>query len=535
MNYWHLQMHYPWGPENPDKYIEPSKIVENHLIATSGDNYENIMCTKMQNGDIVLVHEGENPCYVCEIGDLVTDDNLINSLKSEYHHQVYRRITRFCNLENFKGDLKYDIRRTLTQINKPNTQKNLKNLIMQAKMSETIERIKAIALFKKNIILQGAPGTGKTYNSAAVAVSIIDENFTDFSNHDEVMKKYQQYLNNGQIEFVTFHQSMDYENFVQGIKPVVEDGLVTYEVTDGIFKRICDRASASNSSNFFTAYEKFTDEISSYTTENPYKITSINKSEFGVTVNSNGNLSLHTGTDFKKNGSIMQDKLIRCANGEKLKYYGGYYKAVIEVLKSKYNLTINEDNGSKNYVLIIDEINRGNVSKIFGELISLLEKDKRKGDIHPIEVTLPYSETGEPKFSVPKNLYIIGTMNTTDRSVGSLDYAVRRRFAFYTLETFWPDGASNDNPIEAFYSKLGKQDVRDVAKSLFDKVYNLLENASSDMDIIDLMVGNSYFMAESVEDLEFKKKYEIIPLIEEYAKDGIINLTKEKLKEIHIW
>ena len=169
----------------------------------------------------------------------------------------------------------------------------------------------------------------------------------------------------------------------------------------------------------------------------------------------------------------------------------------------------------QNYVLIIDEVNRGNVSKIFGELITLLEADKRIGGEHPIKVTLPYSK--EP-FGVPSNLYIIGTMNTTDRSVGNIDYAVRRRFAFVTLKA--------DRQI--LVNKYGEKSKQ---VQLFDAVFAFLNDDKKhpDMDIDDLMVGHSYFMADDDNELKLKLEYEIIPLIREYSKDGIINVKKNDL------
>ena len=182
----------------------------------------------------------------------------------------------------------------------------------------------------------------------------------------------------------------------------------------------------------------------------------------------------------------------------------------IKELKKNYGLLefkkgTQEGSSPKNYVLIIDEINRGNVSKIFGELISLLEADKRVGGDHPLTVTLPYSKES---FSVPSNLYIIGTMNTTDRSVGSIDYAVRRRFAFVTLE-------ADENKVP-----------EGNARNLFNAVKNFLNKSKYDMDIEDLMVGHSYFM--DANNLQMKWQYEILPLLMEYHKDGII--SKSPLK-----
>lgn len=281
---------------------------------------------------------------------------------------------------------------------------------------ETIIKAAHILKIKKNLILQGAPGTGKTYSTAAVALATIGIEISSLS-HDDLMKEYEKRKEAKQIAFVTFHQSFDYEDFIEGLKPEVKAGAVTYDVKDGIFKKICDTAR-----------------------------NDVNKS---------------------------------------------------------------------NYVLIIDEINRGNISKIFGELITLIEADKRAGTDNRLSVQLPYSKTD---FCVPENLYIIGTMNTTDRSVGGIDYAVRRRFAFHTIPSQW-------SVVESFYGL--KEEEKQQAKVLFFAVKHFLEKTKVDMDIDDLMVGHSYFMAGDGE-LPLKWEYEIYPLLNEYYKDGICMKAPEK-------
>lgn len=270
---------------------------------------------------------------------------------------------------------------------------------------------------KKQIILQGAPGTGKTYSSPEIAVKLIDENAP--SDRAELMKRYKELADKEQIFFTTFHQSMDYEEFVEGIKPETENGNITYKLEDGIFKKACKMA----------------------------------------------------------------------------------------------------ENKSNKVVLIIDEINRGNISKIFGELITLLEPDKRKGKENEIEAILPYSKE---KFSVPDNLYIIGTMNTADRSIGYVDYALRRRFAFITVK-------ANKSAIENYYDNIKKNsDCKDNAINLFDKIKDLIEeNINEEFEADDIMIGHSYFMAQSLEELENKLEYEIKPLLLEYLKDGILKLNDE--------
>ena len=168
------------------------------------------------------------------------------------------------------------------------------------------------------------------------------------------------------------------------------------------------------------------------------------------------------------------------------------------------------------YVLIIDEINRGNISKILGELITLLEADKRLGKQNEVKVTLPYSYS---PFGVPDNLYIIGTMNTADRSVGYIDYAIRRRFAFVTLK-------ADRQIIDNYYAS--NPQLKDIALKAFDAVYKIIqEKTSSDFEADDLMVGHSYFLAQDNAELQNKLEYEVRPLLLEYVRDGLLNIGKK--------
>ena len=392
---------------------------------------------------------------------------------------------------------------------------------------------------KKNIILQGAPGTGKTYKTAELALSMIGElpirgtDEDEMSFHKRIMEAYEakiiklnrdgSFANpDSQIGFVTFHQSMDYEDFVEGIKPTTNNGQVTYGIENGIFKSICKKAMPKFNDavdNFEEVWEKLIAELD----EKEKIAVPLLKgtSTFDIELNEYGDgLATRTYLDGKEDWErghsrfFSKDQLYRVYQGLPGIPSGGhdnYRKAIIKELKKNYGLLefkkgTQEGSSPKNYVLIIDEINRGNVSKIFGELISLLEADKRVGGDHPLTVTLPYSK--EP-FSVPSNLYIIGTMNTTDRSVGSIDYAVRRRFAFVTLE-------ADENKVP-----------EGNARNLFNAVKNFLNKSKYDMDIEDLMVGHSYFM--DANNLQMKWQYEILPLLMEYHKDGII--SKSPLKD----
>ena len=145
----------------------------------------------------------------------------------------------------------------------------------------------------------------------------------------------------------------------------------------------------------------------------------------------------------------------------------------------------------------------------------MLEADKRLRADNQVTVTLPYS--GE-NFGVPSNLYIIGTMNTADRSVGYIDYAVRRRFAFFTIK-------ASRKAIESYYGD--NDELCDVALGYFDEVSTLFDNVSNEFDKDDVMVGHSYFMAENKDELDLKMEYEVRPLLLEYVRDGVLNIRKD--------
>ena len=394
---------------------------------------------------------------------------------------------------------------------------------------------------KKQIILQGAPGTGKTYKTASIAVGMCNPSFTDFANHQKVMEEYDRLVNEGQIAFCTFHQSMDYEDFVEGLKPEVKGNAVEYNVENGIFKNICEKAQTKEDADITTCIDKYLQSIKGY--ENKKTIPSLSgKSELYVwwtegndTISTRSVLSRSEKGDQYSPSPLNIEKVKLQALGEGVENNWRHYaQAFINAVKKEYDLE--NQVSDKPYVLIIDEINRGNVSKIFGELITLLEADKRSGGgTHHISLKLPYSKED---FSVPSNLYIIGTMNTTDRSTGTIDYAVRRRFAFVTLE-------SRADVIEEWCnSQSVPSDVKDAAFSLFTQINGNGKNDSSsfiakhraaDFELEDLKVGHSYFMAKDMAGLQMKMRYEVVPLIKEYIKDGILRAASDDEKYFERW
>lgn len=429
--FWHIQMHLPEGKDGV--IIDSSlMLMEAEPIIGTGE-WDDAQCRNFKtidNGSIVLVRKGSQALALCQIiGDNFTND----SLSAKYININYRKVKIIAWASEYKQPRSGLFSQgTFKSCSKGTEQYSyIESWLKYMNDIAYLEKCAKLLSKKHNIILQGAPGTGKTYNTAAIALNALDITDVDLTDHKAVMIRYDELLGK-QIFFTTFHQSLDYEDFVEGLKPHVQTDDkgnsigVTYEPEDGIFKRACNKA-----------------------VENA------------------------------------------------------------------------EDN--KSVVLIIDEINRGNVSKIFGEHITLLESDKRSQGNHPIKVILPYTKT---EFGVPSNLYIIGTMNTTDRSTGTLDYALRRRFAFVTLQ-------SDRSVIEKHYDKLGNANLKDMAVALFDDIKKFIESPKhlcGDMSIDDLMVGHSYFMAEDEEELKDKVEYEIIPLINEYINDGILNVKNEEKK-----
>lgn len=444
-----------------------------------------------------------------------------------------------------------------------------------SEMDPFIKQAADVLRHKKNVILQGAPGTGKTYRTASLALAVIDNAVPQ--SHQEVMARYEQLQREGRIGFTTFHQSTDYESFIERIMPQYESGNVSYGIDDGIFKKISIAAQVA-----MDVAETGTGTLLDGINENPtiWKVSlegtgdnptrrdcmkngfiRIGWSAYGNIDFADDNPQVTEGRGilrtFQKDmriGDIVvscwsQDETdaigiitgdyefrpeghdlpryrtvrwivkgikhnIRDINHGKHMTLGTVYRLSINLkdildIVEEYSQPTKIASDDKPYVLIIDEINRGNVSKIFGELITLIEKDKRLGDEHPITITLPYSRKS---FGVPRNLYIIGTMNTTDRSTGTIDYAIRRRFAFITTP-------ADENAI-----------ADSTAKTLFADIKRFIERHKyADTNIDDLMIGHSYFMADE-EVLPLKIKYEVIPLIKEYIKDGIISVKPHEAR-----
>ena len=368
----------------------------------------------------------------------------------------------------------------------------LKTITITDELMSNTDKTPAIPL---NQILFGAPGTGKTYHTKKMAVEII--NGKKARTREEINKEYEELIEAGQIVFTTFHQSLSYEDFIEGIKPETIDGNVVYEVKDGIFKSICKNAFSKEitSDNFEVVYQKLLDEIDNSVDNKLVLETLVHAKEFTIYKNSKNNIRFHSNTE-KANEAVIKKEVLEhyLKTGEVLDW-APYTKSVANYIIEKYNYIQNEAIEPKKHVLIIDEINRGNVSAIFGELITLLEEDKRKGNKEHTEVKLPYSGDN---FSVPNNVYIIGTMNTADRSVEALDTAFRRRFSFVEMQ-----------PNPNILSEVENVDLSKLLETINKRIEVLIDK--------DHQIGHSYFIGiQNIVDLQRTFKDKIIPLLEEY-------------------
>ena len=388
-----------------------------------------------------------------------------------------------------------------------------------------------------NQILYGPPGTGKTYSTITRALNIIglleEKDIYTNEEYETALELFQNELGK-RIEFVTMHQSFSYEDFVQGLKPKkTEDGKsLSFEYKNGVFKEICERAEDNITGDaakkvrtlnnreickiafYLSKYngkkkgEKKANEVLKYQSDN-YAFIGIGKI-IGEKPNSIKNHRDKFDFMFKdresytsRNGWTPRNNKGELDNTKKWPYKDIYdelnpksfeeVSSIVKDLLRKKSPISEEIEGNQNYVIIIDEINRANISKVFGELITLIEDDKREA----ISTTLPSGES----FTVPKNLYIIGTMNTADRSISNMDIALRRRFEFIPL---YPN----------------KDLVKDEYKRTFmENINNVLKWKG-----IDFQVGHADFMKELTLVETINKK--TIPLLMEYYRNDSEQVKK---------
>lgn len=430
-----------------------------------------------------------------------------------------------------------------------------------------------------NTILYGPPGTGKTYNTVVYAVSIIEEkDFDEIANeatsdYKSVKARYDEYVSEGRIAFTTFHQSYGYEDFIEGIKPIMNDGEddIGYRIEPGVFKAFCERASVPSSKqtdNYGIRKDPAIWKVSlGGTHDNPVRTDCMENNHIRIgwddygpeiadsldeigsgkrvlnafyNVMSIGDvvLSCYTSSEIDAIGVItgdcewddsyghykrirrvkwlvknIRENIVEINNGAQMTLATVYWigiplKDILNIVE-KYKpqgdkkASINDEK----YVFIIDEINRGNISKVFGELITLIEETKRIGASEAMTVELPYSHS---RFGVPNNVFILGTMNTADRSIAIMDTALRRRFSFVEM---LPDSdvlrSIGADKVEANGITLNVADMLDVINERIAFLYDR-----------EHTIGHAFFTSlkddPSVDNLGKIFEKSIIPLLQEY-------------------
>lgn len=448
---------------------------------------------------------------------------------------------------------------------------------------------------RKNIILQGAPGTGKTYRIPELVVRLCEPEFdANNATRKELMSVYNRLKEEKRVMFTTFHQSMDYEDWLEGLRPVLENDQVTYKIESGIFKRLCTEAerplSAKKDVNI--SDEAIVWKVSlSGTGDNPVRrdcmkngYIRIGWDGYGENITEETDWSIHNGEgktilNAFINTMKVGDVVMSCYSSRTIDAIGivtgeyewhdnfEHYKRVrrvkwlvkdinedivklnddktmtlgtvyrlnaitldkVKSLLDKYEASKTLIDNNKPYVIVIDEFNRGNVSKIFGELITLLEPDKRKGMRNAESVLLPYSKK---EFYIPSNVFLVATMNTADRSLDTIDYAIRRRFAFITVKPQEIDDDNFNSELFREVSSLFISNYDEYAESGFDDTIKLLpaETLSEEYRPEDVWIGHSYFIMDGEYALQDRLLFEIIPLLEEYIRDGV--LTSEAQQTI---
>ncbi|MCI8327322.1 MAG: AAA domain-containing protein [Lachnospiraceae bacterium] len=412
--------------------------------------------------------------------------------------------------------------------------------------------------FDKNMILYGPPGTGKTYHSVIYAVAICDgKSLGELEDHNVVMARYHELKKAGRIAFTTFHQSYGYEEFIEGIKPVVDDEKrdLGYLIEPGIFKKFCEKAKSVEitadkhiidtgakiwkltimngdynqikrecfeENNVRMGFDMDSDEARAFVEDvNPGDIIlsfKTRKTIDGIAVVTDEAVELEGKKLYRTARPVNWlakniDEDITDINGGKILHRMTFAKvpymnvqdviALAEKVNPRLGHTVIKEN-TEPYVFIIDEINRGNISKIFGELITLIENTKRAGMPEAISAVLPYSGT---EFSVPSNVYILGTMNTADRSIAMMDTALRRRFQFIEM-------MANPQVLRTIHAdRVEDLDVAAMLEKINERITFLYDREHT--------IGHAFFTDlkgenATVEKLQSIFEKSVIPLLQEY-------------------
>jgi 5-methylcytosine-specific restriction protein B len=499
-----------WDKGNPSFYglIFSEKIVLGHIHFP------------YKIGDLIIITSGFTVLAIALIKALpqAVTENLklkpdLIALKVPYESDVTYAIAEWYELE--KADrFTYKLVQGIRQVRNHDIKKKTLSLWDKFIMAKSNKSKTSIGEISLNTILYGPPGTGKTYNVVKMAAEIVSN--TPVLDYRAAKEVYDEKLHD-QIEFISFHQNYSYEEFIQGIRPDIEgsEGLIKFVKKDGIFKKIADKAFSnwrlSNEKHLNPSFEQVFEEffkpvidesgtikIQMESKDYSFEITRYNERErnFNFTKQSGGKSHRLYVPTIK---AFFEHPELEPTQG--LKYY---YRPLANALRAAAltMVTKGSKNNLKKFVLIIDEINRANISRVFGELITVVEEDKRWGNAHEMEVMLP----SEDKLVIPNNLYILGTMNTADKSISLMDIALRRRFNFIGV---FPTYDEQIIPVWA----------SDILRRLNEKIYKFKKSP-------DFFIGHAFFINKPYTELNSVFDQKIIPLLIEYFQNNITTVTE---------
>lgn len=549
MGYWHIQMHLPEGRNGT--VINPLEMLKEKQPIIGTGEWDDFQCRNFKNAngnalsfnDIVLVRIGKKPVALCKVIDhkSFTDYALTTKYLNKHFRKVEILVFFSKDEDDFpqaQGTLQHLTNEDSTSYEYIDTRYN--NYLKKFQMKQITE----ILTKKKQIILQGPPGTGKTYTAKDIAEQLI---YNEVSTDKKIQKK--KLEDTDQFKLIQFHPAYSYEDFVRGITAKSNDNKIEYITENKVLAKFAKSANDNflNSLKpvkefskelwFDRQFESFCNKVQEgidvnifYPLTDAVAIIDIAKDAFRYRGHNWANpvpqrmifkdIRQLYFDNAQNNQDVINNQNVSGSARQHFTYYlkilNDFRESIVEFEPNTNTNNINND--LNKYILIIDEINRANLPSVLGELIYALEYRGEK-------VESMYDIDEDNSLVIPPNLLIIGTMNTSDRSVGHIDYAIRRRFAFVDV---LPKVLDTENFEIDYFKKVSELFIKNFDEYVENQeiILEKSEFLSEEFRPEDVWLGHSYFITKDI-DFATRLKYEIKPILKEYIKDGILKQTAE--------